>query len=153
MEVVNKQIIPYLMGLLVVFSCCLSVLEFMQSYQAQMKLHLTSSSKVKLNQNQINTIIGVHEKPYIQPNIIRMRKGDYSQFDYTSIIHAYTYNHIPLTRDQFTLLNTLNNQAINVLQVKITDIEGHSDIVSLIVLLEGQDSDEVILNYAQGVRQ
>lgn len=93
-----------------------------------------------------------NKKPIIEKRIFHMKKGNYSSFDYYSLINAKKYDYTNINQNLIYYSGTINGNkdGVNILYYTIFDNEGNYTNCKIAVIIEGSESNDMILNYENG---
>lgn len=149
-DLINKQVIPYMIGIFVVCSCIYVLFEYLDNTQVYASKIMDETNIMYLESDTLQQLIGVDNKPYIVNNVIRMKKGNYIDFNYYTLVDVYKYDGTKLSNDSIVYINKITNKDINVIYIRASDNEGYTSILKLVVILEGIDNGEYITTYDEG---
>ncbi len=154
MNLINKQIISYIISMIVIISGLTTFLLIM---------HNTNDSAEKMmkydNRDVLHEIIANgnlpqnSKKPSIENNVLHMKKGNYDNFNYLTLPKAKKYDgSYIIDFNNYTFTNRIeNNKEINKVYMKVCDDEGNFQEFMLTIILEGDNSLNNILDYEGGV--
>lgn len=120
--------------------------QFAENY-SQVK-YVDNSTVLKNNGLQVD----INKKPIIEKRIFHMKKGNYSDFDYYSLINPKKYNNTNINQNLINYSGVINGNedGVNILYYTIFDDVGNYINCRIAVIIEGSESNDMILNYEDG---
>ncbi|MEF9919647.1 MAG: hypothetical protein RR945_01450 [Erysipelotrichaceae bacterium] len=102
---------------------------------------------------QLNGLLAENNKqPILKENILHLKRGDYASFDYKSLPNVIKWDGTGIDKKNITYQGEIDGHKEGVTLINYTIYDDDANFLNskIAVVIEGSDSNEVILDYTSG---